>query len=96
MGPQPDVEVLALDVPGRLCVVVRHYPFPDAPGIPMVPYLTEADKNRGSGGKSILSCLLPGQLDGTCTGSPASFATSYPADLQHSVLQAWTDYGFPA
>lgn len=76
--------------------VTGHYPFPDAPGILMVPYLTDDDKNHGSGGKSILSCLLPGQLDGTYTGTPASFATSYPAELQQSVLQAWTDYGFPA
>lgn len=71
------------------------YVFPDAAGIPLVPYLTDEERAAGRGGKSIMSLLQPSQLSaGRTDGIPARFRTSYPADLQEGVLQRWAEYGF--
>jgi 4-hydroxy-3-polyprenylbenzoate decarboxylase len=72
-----------------------HYSYPDAPGIPMVPYLTEQEARTGKGGKSVTSCLLPDQLHGTTPGTTACFDNSYPEDVRSRVLENWNTYGFP-
>ncbi|MER7842514.1 UbiD family decarboxylase [Kitasatospora sp. NPDC096077] len=64
--------------------------FPDAPGIPMVPYLTPEEARTGTGGKSITNCLLPEGFRGTT----ASFRGSYPEELQRHVLANWSRYGY--
>lgn len=71
-----------------------HYTFPDAPGIPLVPYLTPDEARAAKGGKSITSCLQPEQFQGTNKGITASFRGSYPKHLQQHVLDNWTSYGF--
>ncbi|MFF9479599.1 UbiD family decarboxylase [Streptomyces sp. NPDC014733] len=70
------------------------YPYPDAPGIPLVPYLTSEEVAAGRGGKSVTSCLLPGQLDGVSRARTASFATSYPPELRRRVVAEWATYGY--
>ncbi|WP_406112662.1 UbiD family decarboxylase [Streptomyces sp. NBC_01014] len=72
------------------------YVYPQAPGIPMVPYLTPDEVHSGRGGKSVLSCLLPEQFDGVTKGVTASFRHSFPDEMQKRVVEGWTDYGFPA
>ncbi|RBP67169.1 4-hydroxy-3-polyprenylbenzoate decarboxylase [Brevibacterium sanguinis] len=73
------------------------YVFSDAPGIPLVPYLSAEDRKAGRGGKSIMSLLQPEQLaTGRTAGIAAEFTTSFPAELQKSVLENWEDYGYPA
>ncbi|MFE5589619.1 UbiD family decarboxylase [Streptomyces sp. NPDC056549] len=67
----------------------EHY-LPDAPGIPMVPYLTPDEARAAKGGKSITDCLLPDDFRGTT----ASFRGSYPPALQQHVLDNWTTYGY--
>lgn len=69
-----------------------HHTFPQAPGIPMVPYLTPEEVRAARGGKSVTDCLLPDDFRGTI----ASFRTSYPRELQEHVLENWTDYGYDA
>jgi 4-hydroxy-3-polyprenylbenzoate decarboxylase len=75
--------------PGR-----GEYVFPDAPGIPLVPYLTEEEKRTGRGGKSVVSCLQPSQLAGVTTGQTASFENSFPSDVKSRVLSNWSKFGF--
>ncbi|QRY61154.1 UbiD family decarboxylase [Gordonia sp. PDNC005] len=71
------------------------YVFDDAPGIPLVPYLTGDDVAAGRGGKSVMSLLQPEQLaTGVTHGVPAQFTTSFPREVQDAVLRRWTDYGF--
>lgn len=71
-----------------------YHSFQHVAGIPLVPYLREEEKKAGMGGKSIINCLFPEQFNGTHRARPASFAESYPAELQASVLKKWQDYGF--
>lgn len=70
------------------------YTFPDAPGIPMVPYLTPEQIRTGRGGKSVLSCVRPEEFSGEVRGTTASFATAYPRELQQRVLDNWGAYGY--
>ncbi|TWS21634.1 UbiD family decarboxylase [Tsukamurella asaccharolytica] len=71
------------------------YVFDDAPGIPLVPYLSDADIAAGRGGKSVMSLLQPEQIShGRTRGIPAQFTTSYPISLQNQVRSRWADYGF--
>lgn len=71
-----------------------HYCFPEASGIPLVPYLTPEQAREAKGGKSITSCLQPEQFQGNNKGITASFRGSYPPHLQQHVLDNWTSYGF--
>ncbi|MEU7484120.1 UbiD family decarboxylase [Streptomyces sp. NPDC042319] len=68
--------------------------FPEAPGIPMVPYLTPEEAASGRGGKAVISCLEPEQFRGASRGTTASFRTSFPAELQQHVLDNWASYGY--
>ncbi|WP_327708455.1 UbiD family decarboxylase [Streptomyces sp. NBC_00464] len=70
------------------------YVFPDTPGIPMVPYLSAEQIRAGHGGKSVMSCIRPEEFSGEVRGGTASFLTSYPQDLQRSVIANWTRYGY--
>ncbi|MFF0965770.1 UbiD family decarboxylase [Streptomyces sp. NPDC003703] len=73
-----------------------HYVYPEAPGIPMVPYLTDDEVRAGRGGKSVVSCLLPADFEGETRGVTASFRNSFPEDVRRRVTDRWTAYGFPA
>lgn len=70
------------------------YRFDDAPGIPLVPYLTAEDRAAGRGGKAVVSCLQPSQLAGVTTGVTASFSNAFPDELQARVTTGWSGYGF--
>jgi 4-hydroxy-3-polyprenylbenzoate decarboxylase len=70
------------------------YLYPDAPGIPLVPYLTEDEARTGRGGKSVMSCLQPEQLAGHTRGVTASFRNSFPSEMQQRILDHWTGYGY--
>ncbi|WP_030263720.1 UbiD family decarboxylase [Streptomyces violens] len=70
------------------------YVYPEAPGIPMVPYLTPEEVRTGRGGKSVLSCLLPEHFEGVSKGVTASFRYSYPEETRQRVVESWADYGF--
>ncbi|MFB7588710.1 UbiD family decarboxylase [Streptomyces sp. NPDC056169] len=72
------------------------YVYPEAPGIPMVPYLTPEEVRTGRGGKSVTSLLLPEQFAGTTRGRTASFRHSFPDDLRERVVGNWAAFGFPA
>ncbi len=73
-----------------------HYLYPEAPGIPMVPYLTADEVRTGRGGKTVVSCLLPEQFHGETRGITASFHNSYPEDVRRRVVENWARYGFGA
>ncbi|MFI8997308.1 UbiD family decarboxylase [Streptomyces sp. NPDC053542] len=70
------------------------YVYPEAPGIPMVPYLTPEEVRTGRGGKSVMSCLLPEHFKGAGKGVTASFRGSYPEEMRQRVVENWADYGF--
>lgn len=71
-----------------------HYVFSEVGGIPLVPYLTAEEKVQAKGGGTIINCLYPEQFQGKMRARPASFASSYPLELQHQVIAKWHDYGF--
>ena len=73
-----------------------HFPFPDLPGLPLVPYLNADDVARGGGGKLVVNCLYPEQFHGEIRADIASFQYSYPANLQRKVVENWQRYGFDA
>ncbi|MCX5158475.1 UbiD family decarboxylase [Streptomyces sp. NBC_00264] len=81
-------------------MATRHHPgtgtycYPQAPGIPMVPYLTPEEVRTGHGGKSVTSCLLPEQFEGVTKGVTASFRHSFPDRVRSRVEENWTAYGF--
>lgn len=72
-----------------------HFSFPDIRGFPLVPYLNEDDRARGSGGKVVINCLYPEQYRGQTRADTASFRHSYPESLRRRVEAHWADYGFP-
>jgi UbiD family decarboxylase len=72
------------------------YCFPDAQGLPLVPFLTEQQRRAGVGGKSVTSCLWPEEFEGLRRGTPASFRHSYPEAVRRRVLDNWAADGFPA
>ncbi|WP_329432064.1 hypothetical protein OG564_03665 [Streptomyces sp. NBC_01280] len=65
------------------------------PGIPMVLYLAEQEVRTGRGGKSVMSCLLPGRFEGRAAGVAAPFANSFPDDVRQRVVADWANYGYP-
>lgn len=71
-----------------------HFIFPDVREFPMVPYLTEEDKARGSGGKVIINCLFPEQFSGVTRAGTASYRHSYPEQVRAKVEANWKQYGF--
>lgn len=71
-----------------------HFTFPDIKEFPMVPYLTEEDKKRGSGGKVVINCLFPEQFRGEMRADTASFRHSYPEYVRTKVEANWKKYGF--
>ncbi|MEV4254461.1 UbiD family decarboxylase [Spirillospora sp. NPDC049652] len=91
-----DIDQVAWAMATRYHPGTGEYLYPDAPGIPMVPYLTDEEVRTGKGGKSVLSCLTPDQFTNSERGVTACFRNSYPEDVQRRVLDQWTEYGFPA
>ncbi|MFE9488931.1 UbiD family decarboxylase [Streptomyces sp. NPDC006641] len=83
-------------------MATRHHPgtgaysYPQAPGIPMVPYLTPEEVRTGRGGKSVVSCLLPEQFEGVTKGVAASFRHSFPDHVRRRIEENRTAYGFSA
>jgi 4-hydroxy-3-polyprenylbenzoate decarboxylase len=81
-------------------LATRHHPatgtyrFDDAPGIPLVPYLTDDDRAAGRGGKAVVSCLQPTQLAGVTSGTTANFGNAFPNAIRDRVLHNWSTYGF--
>ncbi|MGK2695317.1 UbiD family decarboxylase [Serratia surfactantfaciens] len=71
-----------------------HFLFPGVREFPMVPYLTEEDKARGSGGKAIINCLFPEQFSGVTRAGTASFRHAYPEQVRAKVEANWKQYGF--
>ncbi|MFF4168658.1 UbiD family decarboxylase [Streptomyces sp. NPDC001744] len=90
-----DIDQVVWAMATRHHPVTGHHVYPEAPGIPMVPYLTEDEVRAGRGGKSVVSCLLPEQFEGVTRGVTASFRNSYPEDVRRRVVENWTGYGFP-
>lgn len=73
-----------------------HFSYPQQREFPMVPYLNEADRARGSGGKAVINCLFPEQFRGQMRAGTASFKHSFPPALQDQVQQRWAQYGYLA
>lgn len=71
-----------------------HYLFPAAQSMPLVPYLSDDEKQSGLGGKSVMSCLWPEQFDGGSRGEASSFRTSFPEEVRRNVMANWRRYGF--
>ncbi|MEK0097163.1 UbiD family decarboxylase [Streptomyces sp. A475] len=90
-----DIDQLVWAMATRYHPGTGEYVYPQAPGIPMVPYLTEEEVRTGRGGKSVMSCLLPGQFEGRAVGVTASFAHSFPDDVRQRVIGNWATYGYP-
>ncbi|AMT71215.1 UbiD family decarboxylase [Mycobacteroides immunogenum] len=91
-----DINQLVWAMATRYRPGMGEYVFRDAPGIPLVPYLTAEDVRNQRGGKAITSLLQPEQLaSGRTHGIAAQFTTSYPEGLQQKVIDRWTEYGFP-
>ncbi|MFF9453427.1 UbiD family decarboxylase [Streptomyces flaveolus] len=91
-----DIDQVVWAMATRSHPATGHYLYPQAPGIPMVPYLTQEEVRAGRGGKSVVSCLLPEQFHGETRGVTASFHNSYPERVRRQVTENWTDYGFAA
>lgn len=64
------------------------------PGIPMVPYLDDEDKENEHGGKMIINCLFPEEFRGKPRARKACFNDSYPDDIKQQVIEKWQQYGY--
>lgn len=71
-----------------------HFSFSQMKGFPMVPYLTDSDKQQGNGGKAIINCLFPEQFKGEMRASIACFERSYTQEIKEKVLANWKSYGY--
>ncbi|MFJ8932171.1 UbiD family decarboxylase [Streptomyces sp. NPDC102364] len=89
-----DIDQLVWAMATRYHPGTGEYVYPEAPGIPMVPYLTPEEVRTGRGGKAVISCLLPAQLAGDTPGITASFRNSFPEDVRRRVVEKWSEYGF--
>ncbi|WP_327658714.1 MULTISPECIES: UbiD family decarboxylase [unclassified Streptomyces] len=89
-----DIDQLVWAMATRYHPGTGEYVYPQAPGIPMVPYLTPEEVRTGRGGKAVISCLLPAQLAGETSGITASFRNSFPEDVRRRVVEKWEEYGF--
>ena len=92
-----DIDQLVWAMATRYRPAMGEYAFRDAPGFPLVPYLTDDDVANGRGGKSVMSLLQPEQLaTGRTHGIAAQFTTSFPDEVQRTVIDRWAEYGFCA
>ncbi|WP_457149159.1 UbiD family decarboxylase domain-containing protein [Mycobacterium sp. URHB0021] len=92
-----DIDQLVWAMATRYRPGISEYAFRDAPGFPLVPYLTDDDRANDRGGKSVTSLLQPEQLTtGHTHGIAARFTTSYPTDVQRTIIERWAEYGFSA
>ena len=65
--------------------------FDDAQGIPMVPYMTRAERDgdisdAGQGGRSVINLLLPSEYEGKRTWWASDFDSSFPADVKERAV----------
>ncbi|GGY67824.1 UbiD-like decarboxylase [Streptomyces geysiriensis] len=90
-----DIDQVVWAMATRSHPTTGRYAYPQAPGIPMVPYLTPEEVRAGRGGKEIVSCLLPEQFEGVTRATTASFDNSYPEELRRRIVGDWAGYGFP-
>ncbi|GAD99720.1 hypothetical protein ANI_1_1100104 [Paecilomyces variotii No. 5] len=73
--------------------------FGDIEGIPMLPYMTRAKKNKqiknpGIGGRSVMNLLLPPEFEGKRDWVQSSFACAFPEELTEIVIKKWKNW-FP-
>lgn len=70
------------------------YFFEDVPGFPLIPYMSHGNGKPNRGGKVVSDCLLPIEYTEGRDWEAADFKNSYPADLQKSILDRWSGWGF--
>ncbi|KAL1874579.1 Ferulic acid decarboxylase 1 [Paecilomyces lecythidis] len=73
--------------------------FGDIEGIPMLPYMTRARKNKqirnpGIGGRSVMNLLLPSEFEGKRDWVQSSFTGAFPEELTEKVMKKWKHW-FP-
>lgn len=68
--------------------------FEDCPGFPLIPYMSHGNGNPLRGGKIVSDCLLPVEYTTGKNWETADFQSSYPKELQQSVLNRWAGWGF--
>lgn len=66
-------------------------------GIPMLPYMTRAKKqkqiaNSGIGGRSVMNLLLPPEFEGKRDWVPSSFAGAFPEEMTEKVVKEWKNW----
>ncbi|KAJ9190768.1 3-octaprenyl-4-hydroxybenzoate carboxy-lyase-domain-containing protein [Paecilomyces variotii] len=71
--------------------------FGDIGGIPMLPYMTRANKSKqlkdpGMGGKSVMNLLLPPEFEGKRDWVRSSFAGAYPEEVTEKVMKRWKNW----
>lgn len=70
------------------------YLFEDVPGFPLIPYMSHGNGKPNRGGKVVSDCLMPTEYTTGKDWEAADFKNSYPAELQKSVLDRWSGWGF--
>lgn len=70
------------------------YLFEDVAGFPLIPYMSHGNGSPNRGGKIVSDCLMPTEYTTGKNWEAADFKNSYPAELQQSVLERWSGWGF--
>ncbi len=69
--------------------------FPDEKcGQPLISYLSDGERKSGRITKTILNCLRPDYMEEAEIPIPSRFKNTWPADIQHRVLENWKSYGY--
>ncbi|MBI1831773.1 MAG: UbiD family decarboxylase [Planctomycetes bacterium] len=68
--------------------------FPDQPVLPLVAFLSGAERQAKRGTKVIYNCLPPSDRSADETPRRSSFRFLWPKEVQEKVLANWQRYGF--
>jgi UbiD family decarboxylase len=68
--------------------------FPEVPAFPLIPYNGHGAHNPVKGGKVVSDALLPVEYTAGANWQTASFAKSYPKEIQDRVKKQWKAMGF--
>jgi len=63
--------------------------------LPLVAFLTEAERKAARGTKVIYNCLPPAECAPDLLPKRSSFRFAWPKEIQERVLKNWERYGFP-
>lgn len=70
------------------------YLWEDVRGFALIPYMGHGNGPKHKGGKIVSDCLLPTEYTTGRNWEAASFAESFPPEIQAKVEDRWTAWGF--